>query len=125
MEKFSVIARLKSFLYAIQGLVTFVKEEHNGRIHLVAAAFALIAGWLLHISSTEWAIVVMSITMVISAELINSALERLSDHASGKEHELLRKAKDMAAGAVLVTAIAAVLVGAVIFLPKIADLLLS
>ena len=80
-EKFSVRKRLKSFGYAFNGLKLLVKEEHNSRIHLVAAVVAILLGWGLNISLAEWLVLLLVIGAVFVAELFNSALENLADHS--------------------------------------------
>jgi diacylglycerol kinase len=118
-EKFSFRKRLKSFKYAFQGLRILLLEEHNSRIHLVAAIIVIIAGLLLKISLMEWALLAIVIGSVFISELFNSALENLANHLSPGQSENIGKVKDLAAAAVLVSAFIAILTGCVIFLPKI------
>jgi len=118
-EKFSFMKRVKSFKYALQGLKVLLLEEHNSRIHLVAAIIVIIAGFLLKISLMEWALLSIVIGSVFISELFNSALENLSNHLSPGQNENIGKVKDLAAAAVLVSAITAVVIGCVILLPKI------
>lgn len=120
---FSWRKRARSFRYAIAGLSTLVREEHNARIHVVAAILAIAAGFWLHISPLEWCAIVISICAVISAEAANSAVEAITDLASPERHPLAGKAKDCAAAAVLVMALSALIVGLIIFLPKILALM--
>lgn len=123
--QFSFRKRLKSFVYAFRGIGLLVRNEHNARIHLVAAVAAVTAGFLLKITAVEWIIVVLVIGAVLAAEAFNSALEALCDLVSPGYHESIKKAKDLAAGAVLLVAIAAAIIGSVIFLPRILTLLNS
>ena len=118
-EKFSVRKRLKSFVHAFNGLRILIREEHNSRIHLLAAVIAIALGWCLHISYQEWITVILLIGFVFFAELFNSSLEQLSDHLSPEKHENIRKVKDLAAAAVLVSAMTSLIIGGIIFLPKI------
>ena len=118
-EKFSLRKRLKSFIYAFNGLRLLFKEEHNARIHLVAALCAAVLGCFLALSNLEWAALSLVIGAVFAAELINSAIENLADYLAPEKHETVKKVKDMAAAAVLVLAVVAVVVGCLIFLPKI------
>jgi diacylglycerol kinase len=118
-ENFSIKKRLLSFSYAFDGLRILFKEEHNSRIHLLAAVVAIILGVLLEISSLEWIAIVFSIGLVFAFEILNSALENLADYASPEKNDLIRKAKDLSAAAVFVAAMAALTVGFIIFLPKI------
>lgn len=117
-EKFSLQKRIKSFGYAFNGLKIMFMEEHNSRIHLVAAIIVTIIGFLLKISLTEWALLFIVIGSVFISELFNSALENLANHLSPGQSENIGKVKDLAAAAVLVSAFIAVLTGCVIFLPK-------
>lgn len=117
-ERFSIRKRIKSFGYALNGLKILISEEHNSRIHLIAAITAIILGFLLKISANEWLAVIFAIGMVVSFELINSAIEKLADFVSPDKNEIIKKTKDMAAAAVLVSAIAAGVIGMIVFLPK-------
>lgn len=121
-EPFSIRKRLESFKYAFKGIKLLFKE-HNPRIHIVAAILAVTLGVYFQISTTEWIIVIVLIGLVLGAEAGNSAIERLADKISLDHHPLLGEAKDLAAGAVLLCAIAAAIVGAIIFLPKIYEVL--
>lgn len=122
-NRFSWKKRAKAFVYAWQGLKTLVREEHNARIHVAAATVAVVAGFLLDISSMEWCAVVMCIGMVISAEALNSAVEALADRITTDRDPFVGKAKDFGAAAVTVLAVVAVIVGMVVFLPHIIRLL--
>lgn len=108
--------RLKSFQHAGRGLLLLTKEA-NARVHLAAACIAVLLGLVLGIGATDWAILVLCIGLVIAAEGMNTALERIVDLVSPEWHPLARDAKDLAAGAVLVAAIAAAIVGVLIFVP--------
>lgn len=118
-EKFSIKKRIKSFSYAFAGLKVLFREEHNSWIHAVAAVMAIVAGFLFRISYMEWIAVLIVIGMVISAEILNSSLERTADFVKAERDDRKRDIKDLGAAAVLVCAIVAVLVGLIIFLPKI------
>lgn len=98
------------------------RSQPNAKIHLVAAVGAVFAGWYFEISATEWCLVVYAIAVVLAAEAFNTAIEELTDLTSPDFHPLAGKAKDSAAGAVLLTAIGAAIVGAIIFFPKVAKL---
>lgn len=110
--------RLLSFRYAFQGIADLLRSQPNARIHLAAAIFAIGAGFYWHINRMEWALIILCITLVIALEAINTALEYLTDLVSPGAHPLAGKVKDVAAAAVLIAAIGAVLVGLLIFLPK-------
>lgn len=118
-EKFSLRKRIKSFAYAFAGLRLVFRQEHNAWIHATAAICVVVAGFVFRISSLEWIAVVICIAMVISAEIINSSLERMADFVSTERNNKIKEIKDLGAAAVLVCAIAAAIVGIVIFLPKI------
>ncbi len=114
---------IRSFGYAFAGVGHGLRTQANLRIHILAAAGVIIAGLLLQLSTIEWAILVVTITMVMSAELFNSAIEAVVDRAGSEPHPLSKAAKDMAAGAVLVGAIGAVVVGLLIFGPHLLALI--
>ncbi len=122
-SKFSISKRLNSFRYAWQGVVALVRDEHNARIHLVAAVVAAIFGFALEISAMEWVAIIGCIAIVIATEAMNSAVEAVCDKVSPEKHELIKKAKDCGAAAVLIVSIAAAMIGAIVFLPKLIELL--
>ena len=120
-KPFSLKARLKSFKYAFNGLKILIKNEHNSRIHLLVTICVIAAGFILNISKLEWIVVVLTIGFVFTTEIINSAIEYIADFISPERNDLIKSAKDLAAGAVLVSAISAVVIGIIIFLPKIME----
>ncbi len=91
-------------------------------IHLIIAVLVVIFGWILHINLFEWLLCLLCFALVITAEMINTAIENIVDLVSPECHDLAGKAKDIAAGAVLITAIIAASIGLIIFLPKILNL---
>ncbi|MFN0174291.1 MAG: diacylglycerol kinase family protein [Saprospiraceae bacterium] len=115
----SLKKRASSFRYAFQGLVDLFKSQANARIHGAAAAAVVLAGFYFQISRTEWIAVTLCILLVFSLEAMNTAIEYLTDLVSPDFHPLAGKAKDVAAAAVLLAALGAVLVGLLIFLPKV------
>ncbi|SFA58845.1 diacylglycerol kinase (ATP) [Pedobacter suwonensis] len=117
-EKFSIINRLKSFKYAFQGLKLFFVNDHNGRIHLFAAVIAIGLSFYLKLSALEWISILGGISAVIVAEILNAAIEKLADVVSPGFHPKIKIVKDLAAAAVLVAACLALVVGAIIFIPK-------
>lgn len=121
-KKFSLRARARSFRYAFQGIATLIRGEHNARIHLCAALCAIAAGFMLGITPTEWIAVILATGIVFAAEAFNSAIEYLADILSPQPNPLIGKAKDIAAAAVLFTAIAAAATGCLIFIPRIINL---
>jgi len=107
---------IKSFGYALQGIYVATREQLNIKIHFLAVAVVTIAGLFFHITPYEWCLIVICFGIVLTAELFNSAIENLVDLVSPDHHPLAGKVKDMAAGAVLVSAIAAVIVSMFVFL---------
>lgn len=122
-SKFSWKKRGKAFVYAWQGLKALMKYEHNARIHLVAAVLAVGAGLLFGISPVEWCIIVLCIALVISAEALNSAIEALADKITTTHDQLIGRAKDLGATAVTILALAAAVIGCIIFLPYVYNIL--
>lgn len=110
--------RVQSFQYAIQGILTVIRDQTNMKIHIGAAVFIAIAGWFFQLSNTEWVMIVICIVLVLSAEAMNSAIEYLSDAVTTDQNPLIKKSKDAAAGAVLLVAIGSAICGLIIFLPK-------
>lgn len=112
---------LKGFIFAGNGIrLSF--HERNVRVHLIAALITICAGYILSISATEWVIIIFLIAAVISAEMFNTVVENVCNcmrDTLGIAYEGTTAARDMSAGAVLVLAIAAVMIGAIIFIPKI------
>ncbi|HEX6595251.1 MAG TPA: diacylglycerol kinase family protein [Bacillota bacterium] len=110
--------RLIGFSFAWNGLREVYKTERNFRLHLVAALFVVVAGWWMRLSRWEWIVILLVISFVLLAEMINSALEKLVDHLQPDWHPVAKVVKDVAAGAVLIAAITAVIIGCIIFIPK-------
>jgi diacylglycerol kinase len=121
-ESFSLQKRIKSFPFAFRGIMRLVKYEHNARIHLVALVGVVIAGLVFRIGIVDWMAVVFASGMVFVSELFNTAIEKLADEVDPKWNERIGQVKDYAAGAVLVSALMAIIVGALVFIPKIVDL---
>jgi diacylglycerol kinase len=115
----SLKKRAASFQYAFKGLKDLFKSQVNARIHLLVAFFVVIAGIIFHISRMEWIMLVFCIMLVLSLEAVNTAMEYLTDLVSPGYHPLAGKAKDVAAAAVLWAAIGSIIIGGLIFLPKI------
>ena len=120
---FSLKDRIKSFTYAFSGLKNLWQEEHNFRIHIFAAILAIVAGVIFNISVIEWLAVILSVGLVLTAEIINTSIEKLSGFVSPEKHETIKKVKDLAAAGVLVAATSALITGLIIFLPKLLTLL--
>ena len=116
--KSDFVSLIKSFGYAFTGIYDLLRSEPNSRIHLLATFCAIITGILLRISRAEWCIILIVIALVWAAEAFNTAIEKLTDQLFPEFHEKARFAKDVSAGAVLVCAIAALICGLIIFIPK-------
>ncbi|HSD84618.1 MAG TPA: diacylglycerol kinase family protein [Anaerolineae bacterium] len=114
---------IRSFGYAFAGLGHGLHTQVNLRIHVAITIGVVAAGLLLQISTVEWAILVVTIMIVMAAELFNTALEALIDRVGPEYHPLSKVAKDTAAGAVLIGAIGAVIVGLLIFGPRLLALI--
>jgi diacylglycerol kinase (ATP) len=111
--------RVASFGHAFRGVGAALRSEVHLRFHAVATVAIIGLGFYYSISRVEWALVAISVACVWSAELMNTAIEALTDLASPAYHPLAGKAKDVAAGAVLLAALGAVVVGALVFGPRI------
>jgi len=115
---------ITSLEFAFTGILTAIKEERNMRKHAATALIVILAGFVFGVSRIEWLFLLLSIFMVIAFEILNSAIENVVDLASHYHFDMLaKKAKDMAAGAVLVVSVLAALIGLLIFIPRIWDLL--
>jgi len=119
--KFSISSRTQSVRYALDGLSFVLRSEHNARIHVGAAMFVGAIGLLLNINASDWLILILAIISVWFAETINTAFEYLCDVVSPEKNESVRKAKDIAAGAVLITALGAVVIGAIVLAPNMSE----
>ena len=113
-----LIRFLRSFVYAFRGITVLVRTQRNARIHLLAVALVVVAGLLLGLSRMEWLVVTLVCTLVLALEGVNTAVEAVVDLASPQYHDLARRAKDVAAGAVLIAALGALIVAALIVLPR-------
>jgi diacylglycerol kinase (ATP) len=116
---FQFTGRVRSFRHAIAGILRMIRCQHNAWIHAVITVAVLVAAFLLRISGADWCWIILATSIVWTAEALNTAFEFLADAASPEFHPLVRDAKDVAAGAVLLTAIAAAVIGLIIFWPYI------
>ena len=110
---------INSFKYAVQGFVSSFKTERNMKIHVLAMICVIVLGLVLKLSKIEWFICIILISLVISAELFNTAIETIVDMISPEKNDKAKLAKDISAAAVLALAIGAFVIGIIIFLPKI------
>ena len=110
----------RSFIFAWRGTCVLLACQRNARVHLLATAGVIAAGFWFQVSRMEWAVLVVAMAMVWMAEGLNSAVEKLADAVHPADHPLVGVAKDMAAGAVLITAVASVVLGLLVFGPYLA-----
>lgn len=122
MTKFSIIERLNSFKFAFQGLRYLFQKEHNSRIHLLFGLTATGLGRFFQISRIEWITLIGCIGFVITSEIFNSAIEKTLDFISVQPNPSIKIIKDLTAAAVLLSAITALIIGTIIFYPKISAL---
>ena len=111
----------KIFGYAFQGIFNTIRTERNIKIHCAAAILVTIFGIWLQISKTEWMICFILFGLILALELVNTAVEATVDLFTEERKPLAKKAKDAAAGAVLIVAIFAAVIGILIFIPKLLD----
>jgi len=119
---FEFTGRIRSFRYALIGIGRMVRCQHNAWLHAIATGIVIGAGLFFKLSPANWCWIIIAVSLVWTAEALNTAFEFLADVASPAFHPLVRDAKDVAAGAVLITAIAAAIVGAIVFWPHVAGL---
>lgn len=117
-EKFSLRSRITSLRYAIIGILTFIRQEHNARIHAVATVAVISAGIGFRVSYSEAATLAIVTGGVWTTEMLNTCMERMADVAHPASHPTIKFIKDLAAGAVLVASVTAVVVALFIFIPK-------
>ena len=118
-ETFTFTGRIRSIRHAANGITEMLKSQHNAWIHLLAAMAVSFIAFLLQISTLEWCLLILSIMAVWVSETLNTAFEFLCDVVSPELHPLVKKSKDVAAGAVLLSAAGAVIIGSIIFTPYI------
>jgi diacylglycerol kinase (ATP) len=120
MERpFSFAARGRSFRYAFRGLWLTLRGQHNAWIHTFATFAVVLLGLVFRLTRLEWCAVILACAAVWTAESLNTAIEYLADATKSEIHPLIANAKDVAAGAVLAAALAAVAVGILVFLPHV------
>jgi len=118
---FSIKARLKSFQYAFDGLSSFFSTQHNAIIHLIMTLLALSAAVFYTVTKVEAIAIILVTGFVWTAELFNTAVEKLADLVSKDHHPEIKFIKDVSSAAVLLSAITAIITGAIIFLPKLLE----
>jgi diacylglycerol kinase (ATP) len=110
--------RAHSFVFAFRGVVKILRTQQNAWVHVVASITVVVAGLLLDVSRIEWALLVAAMMAVWSSEALNTAIEALGDAVSLDHHPQIGLAKDVAAAAVLIAAVGAVVIGALVFVPR-------
>lgn len=122
-DKFILKSRFGSFRFALNGLLSLLKNEHNSRIHLVVAIAAITLGIIVKLNYYEWSLLIIVTGIVFLTELLNSSIESLADLIDPEWNELIMRAKDYSAAAVLISAIVAIAVGSLIIVPRLLDLI--
>lgn len=125
VDGFSVRARIRSFVYALRGLRTMLVSQHNAWLHGAATLAVIASGFVAGIDRYEWLALIFAIVSIWTAEALNTALEFLCDVASPDFHPLVEKAKDVAAGAVLIAAVGSVFTGLLVLGPYLLRALLG
>lgn len=110
-----LLSLLRSFGYAFEGLGRLIRQQRNAQIHLVLTTVIVIVSWVWGLSRVEWLILVLTISLVLGMEAINTAIEAVVDLVSPQYHPLAKLAKDIAAGSVLITAIGAIFVALLLY----------
>jgi len=113
----------KSVLFALQGMRQFFSRDRNGKIQIVFGVTAILLGFTVSLSAFQWLLVLFCIGLVISLEMINSAIERYCDLVTTDFHPGIKTIKDVAAGAVLIASIMSLVIGLIIFIPALVQLL--
>jgi len=114
---FRIAARIRSFTHAFRGLAALVASEHNAWVHAAATFAVVIAGLTFGVTRIEWALLVLAIGLVWSAEALNTAVEWIADVVSPDHDPRIGRVKDVAAGGVLIAAAAATVIGLLVFVP--------
>ncbi|MFZ5704027.1 MAG: diacylglycerol kinase family protein [Pseudomonadota bacterium] len=114
---------MESFVYAVHGLRSLVRTEHNAQLHLAASAAVIATGFLLKISVDDWRWIALAITLVWIAEAFNTAIEELCDRVTTEFDPTIGRVKDLAAGGVLLASIGSAIIGALTLGPAAADIL--
>ena len=117
-QRFSIKARIKSVKTAINGIMIVAKEEHNAWLHIIATLLIIIIASRLNITAIEGSLLIFAIGLVWTCEAFNTAIEALADEVSGEYSAGIKKTKDIAAGAVLISSLNALAIGLLIVLPK-------
>jgi diacylglycerol kinase (ATP) len=122
-HSFTIRGRLQSFRYAWYGIVLMLRSQHNAWLHAFASVCILVMGGLFRLTDGEWCWIILAIVAVWTAEALNTALEFLADAATPEFHPLVKCAKDVAAGGVLISALGSVAIGLLVLGPHLVDFL--
>jgi diacylglycerol kinase len=117
-KTFSITSRLKSFKYAFEGIRDFFRTEHNAWIHLLATIGVIVLAVSVPVSRTEIMALVFAVGIVWVAELFNTAIEKIADFVCAEQDPKIKFIKDLSAAAVLISAITALVIGCIVFIPK-------
>jgi diacylglycerol kinase (ATP) len=120
---FRLTGRIRSFTFAFAGIWTMLKSQHNAWVHACATVVVVAAGLFFAVSPSEWCLLVLAIMAVWTAEAFNTSFEFLADVASPEFHPLVKHSKDIAAGAVLISAIGAAIIGLLVLGPHVVELI--
>ena len=118
-KRFTARGRIESFRYAGRGILLMLRTQHNAWVHAAATVLVIAAGVFFGLSASEWSLLILAMMAVWTAEALNTAVELLADAASPDFHPLVEKAKDVAAGAVLISAIGSVIIGVFVLGPRV------
>jgi diacylglycerol kinase (ATP) len=121
--KWNLRDRLRSFAFAFSGLKILLKTQHNSWIHLAVTGVVLAVGVFLRITAIEWCVLTLAMASVWITETLNTAIEFLTDLVSPEFHPIAGQVKDLAAAAVLISAMGAAIVGVIVFLPRMIQLM--
>jgi diacylglycerol kinase len=121
--RFNLADRLRSFRFAFRGIVILLRHEHNARIHVLILILVITAGALLRITGSDWIAILFVTGLVFVSECFNTAVEYLADQITHEENENIKRAKDVAAAGVLISAAISVVTGIIIFIPEILRLI--
>ena len=122
-QRFFLAARLDSFRYAGNGIAVMMRSQHNAWLHAIATVVVCLVAFYLDVTRDEWCCIVLTMVTVWSAEALNTALEFLANAVAPTPHPLIKKAKDVAAGAVLLAVAGAMIIGVLILGPRLVALL--
>lgn len=117
-QEFSLRSRLRSFRFAWEGIASFFQREHNAWLHFMATIAVFTTAILVGVTKTELLALIFAIGLVWVAEMFNTCIERAMDFVTEQKHPEIKFIKDLAAGAVLTASVTALIIGAVVFIPK-------